>query len=214
MFVGTVDARLVALDAKSGKPLWNVPVAEGERPAESMAQLPQQDPLASRASIGATGVGIAMAPQVFENLVIVGITGVGYGLHPENAVVGIPGRYGRPGVLAAFDAATGKPVWQFEVTGPGWEGEYRLRTADGLDLGRDIAAERAAAPPRGAWRTAAAPVGHSHPRCRARPDLLRHRQSLAAMVDASRPATTLTLVPGGAGRAHRPTRVALPADSP
>ncbi len=153
VFVGTVDARLVALDAKSGKPLWNVPVAEGERPAESMAQLPQQDPLASRASIGATGVGIAMAPQVFENLVIVGITGVGYGLHPENAVVGIPGRYGRPGVLAAFDAATGKPVWQFEVTGPGWEGEYRLRTADGLDLGRDIAAERAAAPAQAdAWR--------------------------------------------------------------
>jgi len=83
----------------------------------------------------------------------VGITGVGYGLHPGHASVGLPGQYGRPGVLAAFDAATGKRVWAFEVTGPGWEGEYRVRTADDLDLGRDIAAERAAAPLHGdAWR--------------------------------------------------------------
>ncbi|HEY6897608.1 MAG TPA: PQQ-binding-like beta-propeller repeat protein, partial [Rhodocyclaceae bacterium] len=81
-------------------------------------------------------------------------TGVGYGLHPGNAsAVGIPGDYGRPGLLAAFDAATGKRVWAFEVTGPGWEGDYRARTADGSELNRDLAAERAAAPAHTeAWR--------------------------------------------------------------
>lgn len=148
VFVGTVDARLVALDARSGKPLWDVPVAEfgSAVSTETMAQLPADDPLARREERGSTGVGIAMAPQVFGNLVMVGITGVGYSLHPgSGSSVGIPGHYGRSGLLAAFDAASGRPVWQFEVSGPGWEGGYAERTADGLDLRRDTAAERAAA---------------------------------------------------------------------
>ena len=46
----------------------------------------------------------------------IGITGVGYGLHldsdrpgaPLGTVVGVAGRYGRPGFLAAFDIETGK----------------------------------------------------------------------------------------------------------
>ena len=155
VFVGTVDARLVALDARSGQPLWDVAVARfgAGVPTETMAQLPAEDALARGEDKGSTGVGIVMAPQVFGDLVIVGITGVGYGLHPGNASVGIPGQYGRPGLLAAFDAATGERVWEFEVTGPGWEGDFPTRTADGLDLGRDIAAERAAAPAHAdAWR--------------------------------------------------------------
>jgi PQQ-dependent dehydrogenase (methanol/ethanol family) len=155
VFVGTVDAHLVALDSRSGKPLWDVAVARfgAEVPTETMAQLPAEDALAKGEDKGSTGVGIVMAPQVFGDLVIVGITGVGYGLHPGNASVGIPGQYGRPGLLAAFDAATGRRVWEFEVTGPGWEGDFPARTADGLDLGRDIAAERAAAPAHAdAWR--------------------------------------------------------------
>jgi PQQ-dependent dehydrogenase (methanol/ethanol family) len=156
VFVGTVDARLVALDARTGKPLWDVEVAGfgAEVPTETMAQLPQEDALAKREGRGSTGVGIAMAPQVFGNLVMVGITGVGYSLHPGGGTsVGLPGQYGRAGLLAAFDVATGKRVWQFDVAGPGWEGDYAERTADGLDLGRDIAGERAAAPAFAAgWR--------------------------------------------------------------
>ena len=30
LFMGTIDARLIALDAKSGKPLWNIAVAHGD----------------------------------------------------------------------------------------------------------------------------------------------------------------------------------------
>lgn len=153
VFVGTVDARLIALDARTGAPLWNVAVADAASATERAAQLPDSDPLSRRETQGSTGVGIAMAPQVAGDLVIVGITGVGYGLHPENAVVGLPGQYGRPGVLAAFDAASGRRVWQFDVTGPGWEGDFAARTADGLDLGRDLPGERAAlAREGGAWR--------------------------------------------------------------
>ncbi|MEK7882740.1 pyrroloquinoline quinone-dependent dehydrogenase [Methyloversatilis sp. NSM2] len=153
VFVGTVDARLIALDARTGQPLWNVAVADAAPATEQAGQLPESDPLSRRETQGSTGVGIAMAPQVAGDLVIVGITGVGYGLHPENAVVGLPGQYGRPGVLAAFDAASGRRVWQFDVTGPGWEGSFAARTADGLDLGRDLPAERAAlAREGGAWR--------------------------------------------------------------
>ena len=46
-----------------------------------------------------------MAPVVYENKGIIGITGVGYGLHLDDAgkdgplasVVGVAGRFGRPG---------------------------------------------------------------------------------------------------------------------
>jgi glucose dehydrogenase len=87
--------------------------------------------------------------------VFVGIAGVGYGLHPDQglAVVGVAGQYGRPGLMAAFDEATGRALWRFDVTGPGWEGEYRTNTPDGVPLHRNVARERADAPSHpDAWR--------------------------------------------------------------
>ncbi len=144
VFVGTVDARLVALDLATGQPLWDVAVAEASGAGEAMAQLAANDPLRREGQTGATGVGIAMAPQVFEGQVIVGITGVGYGLHSESAVVGMAGGHGRSGVLASFDQATGAPRWQWQVTQAGWEGGFRSTTPDGLNLNRDTVAERAA----------------------------------------------------------------------
>jgi PQQ-dependent dehydrogenase (methanol/ethanol family) len=86
--------------------------------------------------------------------VIIGITGVGYGLHldsdrpgaPVGSVVGFAGESQRAGFYAAFDAATGKRVWQFDSTpSSGWEGEYRTTTLDGAPLDRDIAREKATA---------------------------------------------------------------------
>ncbi|MCX7627845.1 MAG: PQQ-binding-like beta-propeller repeat protein [Methylophilaceae bacterium] len=162
VFIGTVDARLVALDAKTGQVVWDVDVAADVTDAEGVESLHDADPLKKANVSGATGVGIAMAPVVYQGKVIVGITGVGYGLHldaprenaPLGAVVGVAGRYGRPGFLAAFDVETGRRVWQFDtIPAQGWEGRFRPTTPDGIPLNRDIERERATAPAYpDAWR--------------------------------------------------------------
>lgn len=163
VFIGTVDARLIALDARSGKVLWDIDVAaDGSGNAEVADSLKDSDPLKKANVSGATGVGISMAPVIYQGKVIIGITGVGYGLHldapranaPLGAVVGVAGRYGRPGFLAAFDVNTGKRVWQFDtIPAQGWEGEFRTTTPDGIPLNRDVERERAALPTYAdAWR--------------------------------------------------------------
>lgn len=156
VFIGTVDARLVALDAKTGKVVWDVEVADSDSARqESVTTLNESDPLRKATIAGQSGVGIAMAPVVHKGKVLIGVTGVGYGLHldsdrdgaPLGAVVGFAGSYGRPGFLAAFDVATGKRVWQFDTIAPShWEGEFRRTTPDGVALHRDIDKERADLP--------------------------------------------------------------------
>jgi glucose dehydrogenase len=155
VYIGTVDARLIALDQKSGKPVWDVPLVEdvaGE--TERTEQLAADDPLRKQKVTGSTGVGASMAPMVYRGKVIIGITGVGYGLHldsdrpgaPLGAVVGIAGQSQRAGFYAAFDARTGRRIWQFDSTpATGWEGEFRTTTPDGAPLYRDIAQEKASA---------------------------------------------------------------------
>ena len=155
VFVGTVDGRLVALDAATGRRLWDVTVAEYQGTTEATGLLRPDDPLSRVGATGSTGIGISAAPLVYDGRVYVGIAGVGYGLHPDQglAVVGVSGQYGRPGLMAAFDAATGRALWRFDVTGPGWEGAYRTATPDGVALHRNVARERADAPAHaGAWR--------------------------------------------------------------
>jgi len=154
VFMGTVDARLLALDAKTGKKLWDINVVEDSGLTEGQDTLNKDDPNSSAKVSGGTGVGIAMAPIVYKNKVIVGITGVGYGLHIDNpredaplgAVIGVTGRYGRPGFLAAFDVQTGARAWQFDtIPEQGWEGEFKATTHDGIALNRDIQNEKATA---------------------------------------------------------------------
>ena len=154
VYVGTVDGRLIALDAASGAVRWDVTVAEYAGTTEASSQLRADDPLGQVGATGSTGVGISAAPLVHDGRVFVGIAGVGYGLHPDQglAVVGVSGQYGRPGLMAAFDAKTGARLWQFDVTAAGWEGPYTANAA-GMPLHRDLAAERAAAPAHAeAWR--------------------------------------------------------------
>jgi PQQ-dependent dehydrogenase (methanol/ethanol family) len=147
VFVGTVDGRLVALDAARGTVLWDVTVAEYQGTTEATGLLRADDPLRQVGANGSTGIGISAAPLVYGGRVFVGIAGVGYGLHPDQglAVVGVAGQYGRPGLMAALDARTGRRLWGFDVTGPGWEGEYRVETPDGMPLNRNVARERAEA---------------------------------------------------------------------
>jgi len=152
VYIGTVDARLVALDAKSGHVVWDIDTVSEDVRSEVTDDLHADDPFSREKASGGTGIGIAMAPVVYDGKVIVGITGVGYGLHidapredaPLGAVIGVSGRYGRPGFLAAFDAETGKRVWQFDtIPQQGWEGEFTPMTPDGVSLNRDIAKEKA-----------------------------------------------------------------------
>jgi glucose dehydrogenase len=163
VFIGTVDARLIALDAKTGNKLWDIDVAaDGSGKAEIADSLQDADPLKKANVSGATGVGISMAPVVYQGKVIVGITGVGYGLHldaprenaPLGAVVGVAGRYGRPGFLAAFDVNSGKRIWQFDtIPSQGWEGKFSPTTPDGILLNRNVEHERATLPQfADAWR--------------------------------------------------------------
>lgn len=151
VFMGTVDARLIALDAKTGKIAWDTPLASDEGPSEKTDQLALNDALRGHTATGATGVGANMAPLAFNGKIIIGITGVGYGLHlegdrpnaPLGAVVGFAGSYGRPGFYAAFDAATGERVWQFDtIAKSNWEGAFRPLTPDGMPLHRDTTQER------------------------------------------------------------------------
>jgi len=151
VFIGTVDARLIALDAKTGAKVWDIDVADDTALTEDTSSLSKADAKSKKDMYGGTGIGIAMAPVVYRGKVIVGVTGVGYGLHvdtprvdaPLGAVIGVSGRYGRPGFLAAFDVNSGRRVWQFDtIPAQGWEGVFAETTSDGVPLNRDIAAEK------------------------------------------------------------------------
>lgn len=166
VFVATVDARLVALDVASGKVVWDIPLVDPSdahldgRSADKASALASDDARHDAHVQGQTGVGSAAAPLVVGDLVIAGINGVGYGLHldssrpgsPLGTVVGVSGRFGRPGFIAAFDIKSGKRVWQFDTTQAGWEGGYVETTPDGVLLHRDIDAEKAETNFSDSWR--------------------------------------------------------------
>ena len=154
IFTATADGRLVALDRDSGKVAWDVVIAARDSaPTETLDLLAADDPLRNAQVTGASGLGANMAPLVFDGLVIAGVTGAGYGPHVDDdddsgpalsAVIGIEGKFGRRGYLAAFNAATGKEAWRWYTTAAqGWEGSWRTITADGEKLHRDIATEKA-----------------------------------------------------------------------
>ncbi len=154
VFIGTVDARLIALDQNTGRTIWDIPLVEEPAvEAETTERLSADDPRRKSKVSGTTGVGASMAPLAYKGKVIIGITGVGFGLHleseregaPLGAVVGFAGQSQRAGFYAAYDANTGRKIWQFDSTPQsGWEGQFRETTSDGAPLDRDIAAERAA----------------------------------------------------------------------
>jgi glucose dehydrogenase len=152
VFMGTVDGRLLALDAATGDKLWDKDVTEGKSGIQEDIRTLAGDTKGEVS--GTSGAGLNMAPMVYKGTVIIGITGVGYGLHldspdpdaPLGTVVGIAGKYGRRGFLAAYDMETGEQVWQFDtIPEQGWEGDYVAVTADGVRLPRDIEAEKARA---------------------------------------------------------------------
>lgn len=151
VFTGTIDARLIALDAKTGKKRWDHRVI-GENTGISEDASKLEDTELGSVS-GTSGAGINMAPMIYQDTVIIGITGVGYGLHldavdsdsPLGTVVGIAGKYGRRGFMAGYDIHTGEQKWQFDtIKSENWEGNFVTKTADGVELPRNINNEKAA----------------------------------------------------------------------
>jgi alcohol dehydrogenase (cytochrome c) len=118
VYMGTLDARLVALDAKAGKVLWDKEVA---------------DP--------AFGYSITHAPLIIGDNVIVGVSGGEYGIRGHvtayNAATGeqVWRWYSIP-------APQGDPTFDDKAPN-GWWGTWRGSTPDGANLNRDIAKERA-----------------------------------------------------------------------
>src|SRR5437762_7087478 len=92
VFLGTLDAHVIALDSKTGNVVWDVATVDYRG-----------------------GYSITLAPLVIKNLVLIGVSG---------------GEYGIRGFIDAYDAGTGERKWRFyTVPGPGepghetWEGD-------------------------------------------------------------------------------------------
>jgi alcohol dehydrogenase (cytochrome c) len=85
LFMGTIDAHLLAIDAKSGELVWDTQVAEA-----------------------AQNYSITMPPLVVRDKVLIGTAG---------------GDFDTRGIIAAFDAKTGRELWRFRtIPGPGEPG--------------------------------------------------------------------------------------------
>ncbi len=129
VYMGTLDAHLVALDRKTGKVVWDVEVA---------------DPTA--------GYSITAAPLVIGNNVIVGVSGGEYGIRGFLAAWdAVSGK--EVWRWHSIPAPKGDPT--FDPKAPnGWFGVWTPTTPEGVNLNRDIAREKAdSAKYADAWKT-------------------------------------------------------------
>ena len=106
VYMGTLDAKLVALDAKTGSLVWETQIAEPE-----------------------LGYSETMAPTAVDGKILIGTNG---------------GEYGIRGFVRAYDAETGKLVWNFHTIPENSVGVWATHDATGKDMHRDIAAEKEA----------------------------------------------------------------------
>jgi PQQ-dependent dehydrogenase (methanol/ethanol family) len=114
VYMGTLDARLIALDRMTGDVVWDIEVA---------------DP--------AFGYSITHAPLVIDNMVIVGVSGGEYGIRGH--VTAYDAMTGQQLWRWYSIPETGDDP----VATNGWWGRWTPATPDGADLHRDLAAEKA-----------------------------------------------------------------------
>ena len=105
IYMATVDAKLVALDAKTGSLLWQTEIADSSR-----------------------GYAETMAPTAVDGKILIGTSG---------------GEFGIRGFVRAYDAETGKLIWNFDTIPENSVGVWATHDATGRDMHRDIAAEKA-----------------------------------------------------------------------
>jgi len=164
MYITTAFDNAFALDAKTGARLWHYqaklgktvfccgPVNRGVALADGTLFMGQLDGklVALDAQSGKSkwsvqagdntgGYSLTMAPLVYGNEVIVG---------------GAGGEYGVRGSVTAYARSDGHQMWRWYSTdAEHWAGAFSPKTPDGVDLHRDIAAEKAAYPQhRDAWK--------------------------------------------------------------
>jgi PQQ-dependent dehydrogenase (methanol/ethanol family) len=107
VYMLTLDARLVALDAQTGKVKFNIEIADPE-----------------------AGYSETQAPIIFDDKVLVGISGAEYGIR---------------GFVRAYNKETGQQMWNtYTIPDQGWEGKWSEKTWEGdYSLNRDITKEKA-----------------------------------------------------------------------
>ena len=153
VYTVTIDARLIALDQKTGEVIWDIEITDSDAgQGEILEPLLGVKELAGAIQTGQTGYTANLAPQVYDNKIFVGITGAGYGLHMEFeedgkqilSVGGLSGGgHGLRGFLVAYDANTGDELWRwYSVPKQGWEGQWKDKTSDGNSLNRDLDKEK------------------------------------------------------------------------
>ncbi|MFI5209432.1 MAG: pyrroloquinoline quinone-dependent dehydrogenase [Gemmatimonadales bacterium] len=113
LYMGTLDARLVALDRMTGDVMWDIEVA---------------DPT--------FGYSITHAPLVIDDMVIVGVSGGEYGIRGH--VTAYDAMTGKQLWRWYSIPETGVDP----VARNGWWGTWTASTPDGADLHRDIATEK------------------------------------------------------------------------
>ena len=97
VFLGTLDAHVIALDTKTGNVVWDTSTTDYRK-----------------------GYSITLAPLVIKNLVLIGVSG---------------GEYGIRGFIDAYDAASGERKWRFyTIPGPGESG-HESWEADSWKIG-------------------------------------------------------------------------------
>ncbi len=146
VYFGTLDSKLIALDAKTGKPVWETQVA---------------DPT--------LGYSETMAPTAVDGKILIGTNG---------------GEYGIRGFVRAYDAETGKMIWNFDTIPENSVGEW---ADQGCDRPRPAPQHRAGEGRRrqgGRFLQAPRRRGVAEPggRSRQSPHLLRRGQSVARSV--------------------------------
>jgi alcohol dehydrogenase (cytochrome c) len=105
VYMATVDAKLVALDAKSGSVVWQTEIADASH-----------------------GYAETMAPTAVDGKILIGTSG---------------GEFGIRGFMRAYDAETGKLIWNFDTVPETSVGVWATHDATGRDMHRDIRAEKA-----------------------------------------------------------------------
>jgi PQQ-dependent dehydrogenase (methanol/ethanol family) len=153
MYVTTSFSHVYALDAKTGKQLWHYahkmgpittfccgPNNRGVQVLDDKVYLATLDSklVALNAKTGETvwmtdiadpelGYSETMAPTVIKDKVLIGTNG---------------GEYGIRGFVRAYDAKTGKQIWNFNTIPDNSVGVWATKDATGRDMHRDIKAEK------------------------------------------------------------------------